>query len=84
MRARISERLVVVAMLAMMFTNCSQYSKSSRQQRAYSKYVQKSQLIRSEQQALIRTKNETMPPSMPTNITPSEPVENVEMQPADG
>ena len=79
-----SGRVVALLMLTLASTSCARYSQANRQQRAYTKYVQKSQVTRIKQQERIRTKNETMPPSsMPAEMEPSEPEENVELEASD-
>ncbi len=62
---------------AIPLTSCSSFSKSSRDQRAYSKYLRKSSIARAEQQSRLgRGKSEMPPPQQP-----SEPTESVETQP---
>lgn len=69
--------------LALGSTGCS-FSKQSRQQRTYEKYIRKSSAARQKQ----RTKFRSGKPSMPVSPMPSEPMESTasgpEAMPADG
>ena len=58
-------------------TGCS-FSKASRQQRAYSKYVRKSSFTRQKQRSHFFRSNK---PSMPTSPMPSEPLQSTEAGP---
>ncbi len=59
------------------FTSCSNYSKSSREQRAYANYVQKSRMARAELQSKIAQSRSALPPPQ----QPGNPLETIEMQP---
>ena len=59
------------------FTSCSNYSKSSREQRAYAKYVQKSRIARAELQSKIAQSRSALPPPQ----RPGNPVETTSTGP---
>jgi len=67
----------ILLAVAFALTGCSSFSKQSRQQRAYEKYIRKSSLARAKQQSHFRWST----PQMPNQVMPSEPVESTESGP---
>lgn len=68
---------VLIIALSGALGGCSNYSRSSRQQRAYEKYVRKSSVARQKQRSHFKTET----PQMPSAREPGEPVESTEQAP---
>jgi PBP1b-binding outer membrane lipoprotein LpoB len=73
---RLIKSLGLVLLLALLTPGCSRFSKSGRQERAYSKYVRKMSANRDKQRLQEIKQRAEMPKLRPT---PSEPVENVQV-----
>jgi PBP1b-binding outer membrane lipoprotein LpoB len=73
---RLMKSLCLVLLLALITPGCSRFSKSGRQERAYSKYVRKMSANRDKQQLREIRQRAEMPKLRPT---PSEPVESVQV-----
>jgi hypothetical protein len=68
--------------LACACTSCSSFSKASRHQRAYEKYVRNSSRNREKQRSHFRSKNPPMPTSTtPSSTMPTEPLQSTETSP---
>lgn len=68
--------LLPLLFLGLSLPGCSRFSKSGRQERAYSKYVRKMSANRDKQQLREIRQRAEMPKLRPT---PSEPVENIQV-----
>ncbi len=70
---------IIPMLLAVIFalSGCSSFSKQSRQQRAYEKYIRQSSVARARQQSHFRSAS----PQMPSQPMPSKPVESTETFP---
>ena len=56
-------------------------SKSTRQERAYAKYVRNSSIVHQKQRGLFRHSDKPQMPTMPMPTEPSEPIETTETGP---
>lgn len=63
--------------IAFALSGCSSFSKQSRQQRTYEKYIRKSSVARARQQSHFRSSA----PQMPPQPKESEPLESTETSP---
>ena len=77
MKLRTLATVTLVCALSFVLPGCSSFTKSGREQRAYEKYVRKSSGARQKQRAKFRSDK----PKMPTQTTPSEPIESNETAP---
>ncbi len=67
--------LLLVVIMAFAGSGCASFSKPSRQQRAYEKYIRKSSVARAKQKSQLRSDA----PQMPSQPMPSEPMEASEV-----
>lgn len=69
--------VALLSTAALILSGCSSFSKSSREQRAYQKYVRKSMGARAKQRSRLRPSKSEMPPPQEE----SAPVETTETAP---
>ncbi|MBA2623766.1 MAG: hypothetical protein H0U88_09145 [Chthoniobacterales bacterium] len=69
--------IALLLSVTMALSGCCSFSKESRQQRTYSKYIRKSSVARAKQQSRLRPSKA----EMPAQPIPSEPVESTETSP---
>lgn len=77
MMRRLTRSFFFLVLVAVALNGCSTFSKQSRQQRNYEKYIRKSSLARAQQQSHFRTSA----PPMPPQPVVSEPLESTETSP---
>lgn len=60
----------LLLLICIALTGCSHFSRTSRQQRAYEKYIRKSSIARVRQSVKLRTNNSVQLPPMPQMSEP--------------